>query len=185
VDETAAVRAAVVLGLALVVTGCGSSSPQRWARPQSVRLGWHENCGTRARPLPVETRRLTVGERRWRVELSFRNETGITLGVVRPHAPGETLFGLAPYRTTSLREVLRRAETSTAKPQTYADRFEPRQPRLLSPGERWSGSFSGLGRLPHGVPIRVVLGRFVITGEVPSGLVRMFLCVSRRYVRLR
>jgi hypothetical protein len=184
-DETAVVRAAVVLGLALVAAGCGSSSPQGWARPQSVRLDWHENCGTRARPLPVETRRLAVGERRWRVALSFRNGTGITLGVVRPHATGETLFGLAPYRTTSYREVLRRVETATAKPLTYADRFEPRQPRLLSPGERWSGTFSGRGRLPRDVPIRVVLGRFVITGDVPRGLIRMFLCVSRRYVRLR
>ena len=104
---------------------------------------------------------------------------------MRPHAAGETLFDLAPYRTTSYREVLRRAQTATAKPLTYADRFEPRQPRLLSPGERWSGTFSGPGRLPRAVPIRVVLGRFVITGKVPRGLVRMFLCVSRRYVRLR
>lgn len=184
-DETAAVRAAVVLGLALAAAGCGSSAPQRWAPPQSVRLDWHENCGTPARPLPVETRRLDVGAHRWRVAVAFRNETGIALGVVRPHATGETLFGLAPYRTTSFREVLRRAETATAKPLTYADRFEPRRPRLLSPGERWSGTFSGRARLPRGVPIRVVLGRFVITGKVPRGLVPMFLCVSRRYVRLR
>jgi hypothetical protein len=56
---------------------------------------------------------------------------------------------------------------------------------LLSPGERWSGTFSGRGRLPRDVPIRVVLGRFVISGQVPRGLVRMFLCVSHRYVRLR
>jgi hypothetical protein len=179
------VRAAIVLGLAFVAAGCGSSSEQQWAPPQSVRLEWRENCGTRARPLPVETRRLAVGEHRWRVALSFRNETGITLGVLRPHATGETLFGLAPYRTTSYREVLQRAETANAKPRAYADRFEPRQPRLLSPGERWSGTFSGPGRLPRGVPIRVVLGRFVITGKVPRGFVRMFLCVSRQYTRLR
>lgn len=167
------------------MSGCDSAQPQRWAQPQAVRLGWHENCGTRARPLPVETRQLVVGRRRWRVELSFRNESGLTLGVLRPHAVDETLFGLAPYRTTSFREVLRRAETATAKPPTYADRFRPAAPRLLSPGERWSGSFSGPGRVPRHVPVRVVLGRFVITGEVPRGYVRNFLCVSRRFVRLR
>jgi hypothetical protein len=126
-----------------------------------------------------------VGERRWRVALSLRNGTGVTLGVLRPHALDETLFGLAPYRTTSLGEVRRRAETAEAKPRTLADRFRPAPPRLLSPGERWSGTFSGPGRLPRGVPIRVVLGRFVITGPVPAGLVRQFLCVSSRYVRLR
>jgi hypothetical protein len=179
------VRAAVVVALVLAVAGCDSSSPAHWARPQTVRLAWRENCGTSARPLRVETRRLAVGPRRWRIELSLRNGTGITLGVIRPHAPAETLFGLAPYRTTSLREVQQRAQTGEAKPRSYADRFEPAPPRLLSPGERWSGSFSGLGRLPQRVPIRVVLGRFVITGPVPDGFARGFLCVSSRYVRLR
>jgi hypothetical protein len=180
------VRVAALLALALVASGCGSSAAApRWAAPQTVRLGWHENCGTATRPLPVETRRVAVGERRWRVELALRNETGATLGVIRPHAPGETLFGLAPYRTTSLREVRQRAQTAEAKPRTYADRFSPAPPRLLSPGERWSGSFSGFGRLPRAVPIRVVLGRFVVSGTVPRGFVRMFLCVSSRYVRLR
>jgi hypothetical protein len=174
-----------LLVLVLLAAGCDSLAPQRWARPQALRLGWHENCGTRARPLTVSTRRLTVGDRRWRVELAFRNETGITLGLLRPHAVDETLLGLAPYRTTSLREVLKRAETAEAKPLTYADRFEPAAPRLLAAGERWSGSFSGPGRLPRGVPVRVVLGRFVITGPVPRGFFRGFLCVSKRYVRLR
>ena len=177
-------RALVLLVLALLAAGC-DSAPQRWARPQTLRLDWHENCGTRARPLTISTRRLTVSDRRWRVELTLRNETGITLGVLRPHAVDETLFGLAPYRTTSLREVLKRAETAEAKPLTYADRFEPAAPRLLAPGERWSGSFSGSGRLPRSVPVRVVLGRFVITGRVPPGFFRGFLCVSKRYVRLR
>jgi hypothetical protein len=179
------VRALALLVLVLLAAGCDSSAPQRWAQPQALRLDWHENCGTRARPLTISTRRLSVGERRWRVELAFRNETGITLGVLRPHAVDETLFGLAPYRTTSLREVLKRAETAEAKPLTYADRFEPATPRLLAAGERWSGSFSGPGRLPRGVPVRVVLGRFVITGRVPRGFFRGFLCVSKRYVRLR
>lgn len=177
-------RALVLLVLALLAAGC-DSAPQRWARPQTLRLDWHENCGTRARPLTISTRRLIVSDRRWRIELALRNETGFTLGVLRPHAVDETLFGLAPYRTTSLREVLKRAETAEAKPLTYADRFEPAAPRLLAPGERWSGSFSGSGRLPPSVPVRVVLGRFVIAGRVPPGFFRGFLCVSKRYVRLR
>jgi hypothetical protein len=123
------VRAALVLlALALPVAGCDSSAPQRWAGLQTLGLDWHENCGTRARPLTISTRRLTVAERRWRVELAFRNQTGITLGVLRPHAVDETLFGLAPYRTTSLRELLKRAETAEGKPLTYADRSNPAAP---------------------------------------------------------
>jgi hypothetical protein len=170
--------------LLLVATGCESSTSAHWARPQTLKLDWHENCATRAHPLMIDTRRLTVREQRWRLDLSFRNETGQTLDVIRPHATGETLFGLEPFRTTSFREVIARARTAEAKPLTYADRFSPAAPRLLSPGERWSGSFSGRGRLPARVPIRVVLGRFVISGKVPRGFLAQFLCVSNRYVRL-
>lgn len=171
--------------VALVAAGCDSGKPARWARPQAAVLGWHENCGTRARPLPVATDRLVVSRRRWLVELSFRNETGIALHVIRPHTVGETLFGLEPFSTTSFREVLERAEAGEAKPLTYADRFSPSTPGLLAPGAAWSGSFSGPGRLPAKVPIRVVLGRFVIDGPIPRGLFRGFLCVSNRYVELR
>lgn len=174
------------LPLALVAGACGGGGAQgRWARPQVVKLGWHENCGTRSRPLPIATRRLIVGKRRWQVDLSFRNETGLTLEIVRPHAVGETLFGLEPFETTSYREVLARAQSGGAKPRTFADRFTPSTPHILAPGEGWSGSFSGLGRVPAEVPVRVVLGRFVPTGAVPKEFFDGFLCISERFVRLR
>ena len=178
-------RCAFAILAVTALAGCGSRADGRWAGSQVTRLDWRENCGTGANPLRIRTRRLTVGPRRWRVDLSFRNETGVSLYVVRPHAVGETLFGLAPYSTTSFAEVLKRAETANAKPRAYADRFRPRRPALLAPGEGWSGSFSGLGRLPAATPIRVVLGRFLVTQEVPQGFVSGFLCVSKRYVRLR
>lgn len=177
---------ATALPLALAAAGCGGGgSPGSWARPQVVKLGWHENCGTGRRPLPISTSRLVVGKRRWRVDLSFRNRTGLTLEIVRPHAVGETLFGLEPFETTSYREVLARAESGGAKPRTFADRFMPSLPHILAPGEGWSGSFSGLGRVPAEVPVRVVLGRFVPTQAVPKGFFDGFLCVSERFVRLR
>jgi len=150
-----------------------------------MKLGWHENCGTGKRPLPIATRRLVVGRRRWQVDLSFRNETGLTLEIVRPHAVGETLFGLEPFETTSRREVLARAQSGGAKPRAFADRFTPSIPVILAPRKGWSGSFSGLGRVPAEVPIRVVLGRFVPTGVVPKGFFDGFLCVSERFVRLQ
>jgi hypothetical protein len=176
----------VTLGAAaLVVAGCDSGKPARSARLQAVVLGWHENCGTRADPLLIETRRLIVGERRWWVKLSFRNDTRVTLRVTRPHFLGERLFGLEPFSTTSFREVLRRAKTAEAGPRALADRFAPSKPTLIAPGEGWSGSFSGPGPLPSGTPIRVVLGLFYITQHVPRGFFGGFICVSRRYVELR
>jgi hypothetical protein len=52
------------------------------------------------------------------------------------------------------------------------------------PGQRWSGEFSGRAALPVGVPIRVVLGRFVAVGPAPSELFGGFLCISERLIRL-
>jgi hypothetical protein len=175
------VLVAVAAGL---LVGCGTTASARVARPQIVNLTWHENCGTRASPLRIKTRRLTVGPRRWRVDLSFRNETSVTLFVLRPHVSGGTYFGLETFETDSLEEVRDRAERNAAKPGLLADRFSPSKPGPLLPEEGWSGWFSGPGALPAGVPIRVVLGRFVITGKVPPGLASGFLCISNRHVRL-
>ena len=152
----------------------------RVAGPQVLRLGWHENCATKAQPLPIETRRLVVEKGRWRVDLSFRNEMGVPLSVVRAHHPGQTLFGLEPFRTTSLAEVRARAAHGSIHPQALADRFSPSRPSELAPGQSWSGSFSGPGDLPVGVPIRVVLGAFLPPGPIDD----RFLCISQRAVRL-
>jgi hypothetical protein len=176
---TSLVAAALVLA-----AGCGGSDG-RFAGPQVVRLGWHENCGTQADALPIETRRLVQTKTRWRLDLSFRNETRVGLNVIRPHFPGGTKFGLDVFRTTSPAEVRRRAELGRTTPDLLADRFRPRKPELLAPGDRWTGSFSGPGRLPAGVPIRVVLGRFFPLGSVPPGLYRGFICISEKAVRLR
>jgi hypothetical protein len=181
-----AVFVTVVAAALAIAAGCDSSAPARWARPQVVQLGWHENCGTRANPIPIRTRRLVVEQRRWLVELAFRNETSSTLGVLQPHSAGMTYFGLASFKTGSWREVSKRVETRDVLPRTIADRFKPPKPRLLAPGDGWSGSFSGPGRLPELTPIRVVLGLFVIgEGKLPRGFGRGFLCMSERVVRLR
>jgi hypothetical protein len=173
------------LGLAglatLALGGCASGPSSKIAPPQVVRLGWHENCGTRADRFPITTRRLVVGKGRWRVDLSFRNEMGVPLSVVRPHHPGQTFFGLEPFRTTSLQEVRDRAATGTIHLQTLADRFSPSRPSLIAPGRGWSGSFSGPGELPADVPIRVVLGAFLPPGPIDD----RFLCVSERTIQLR
>ena len=165
---------------ALVLGGCGSGSSSKIAAPQSLRLGWHENCGTRTDRLPITTHRLVVGNGRWRVELSFRNEMHVPLNVVRPHHPGQTFFGLEPFRTTSLQEVRDRAAAGSIHVQTLADRFSPSRPALIAPGQGWSGSFSGPGELPADVPIRVVLGAFLPPGPIDD----RFLCISDRAVRL-
>ena len=159
---------ATAAGLVLLACSCGSGSSGDVARPQIAKLNWHENCGTRADRIPISTRRLVVEKGVWRVALSFRNETDLTLFIVRPHFPHDTYFGLEPFRTSSRREVIERAQTGAgAKPRTIAEHFRPPLPRLLPPGRGWSGEFSGRAALPAGVPIRVVLGRFVAGPPAP------------------
>lgn len=176
----------ICLVLGPAACGCGTVATSPIAHSQVVELDWHENCGTRANPLPIRTNRLIVGRGRWRVWVSFRNQTHTTLGVIRPHVLGGTYFGLEPFKTGSFREVIERVESGIgAKPRVLADRFVPSRPNLLAPGDRWSGSFSGRGALPAGVPVRVVLGRFVISGPVPPGFSDGFLCISTRVVRLK
>jgi hypothetical protein len=72
----------IVVALAVAAGGCGSSSSGKIARTQTANLGWHENCGTRTNPLPIETRRLVIGKGVWRVDLSFRNRTSVTLFIL-------------------------------------------------------------------------------------------------------
>ena len=95
--------------------------------------------------------------------------------------PGQTLFGLEVFRTTSLQEVRNRAAAGSIHPQALADRFSPSRPTLIPPGRGWSGSFSGRGGLPADVPIRVVLGAFMPPGPITD----RFLCISEKVVRLR
>lgn len=156
------------------------------AAPQTVTLGWHENCGTRADPIPITTRQLEVRKGVWRVALSFHNRTRVTLFVERPHFPKSTYLGLEPFRTSLRREVIERAQSGAgAKPRTIAEHFSPRLPRRFPPGSGWSGEFTGRASLPAGVPIRVVLGRFIAPGKAPSDAFRGFLCISDRVIRLR
>ena len=57
--------------------------------------------------------------------------------------------------------------------------FVPSLPRRLERGGSWTGSYSGPGRLPAKVPLRLVFGRFTPVGKLTG-----FLCVSTHAVTL-
>jgi hypothetical protein len=50
---------------------------------------------------------------------------------------------------------------------------------VLARGESWEGTYSGPGRLPATVPLRLVFGRFTTVGQQEG-----FLCVSTHHVEL-
>ena len=159
--------ALALVGAAVVVlAGCGSESHGSWAAPQNVRLGWHEPaCGG----VRIDVRRLTVRPARWSIEATVANE-GKPLTIGRPHTQQGTYFAV-------VRSDRRTADALHAG--LLADRFAPALPRRLERGESWSGTYSGPGRLPADVPLRLVFGRFTTVGEV-----RGFLCVSTHNAEL-
>jgi hypothetical protein len=148
------------------LAGCATGKDISWAPPQSVRLGWREPpCGG----VRIDVRELTVAKDRWRIAATVEND-GRPLTIGRPHTQRGTYFGI-------VRGDRRTVESLHAA--LLADRFAPSLLRRLERGEVWIGRYSGPGRLPAKVPLRLVFGRFTPVGK-PTG----FLCVSTRAVEL-
>jgi SAM-dependent methyltransferase len=179
------VKPAPFVALAVLAAGCGSTGRVDWAAPQTLDLGWRSGCGPRGHVVDVRFRRLELRRTGWRVSAGIDNRTGLTLQIARPHVRRGTFFGLAVFRSAAAGEVSRRAAAQALHPPLVAARFIPPLPRTLRPGQRWEGSFTGRGRIPSGRFVRVVVGRFTITGRPPRGLYRGFLCVSDRARRVR
>lgn len=111
------------------------------------------------------------------------NETTTTWWVVRPHFPGQTKFGLYVSPDPgwdSLEAAFARAQQT---PPLLADRFSPPLPRLFSPGRRWSGVFSGYGRIPRDRWVRFAFGRFR-TNKPPTGLPDDLMAITDEAVRV-
>jgi hypothetical protein len=163
--------------LASVLLGCGGGADVDWADPQVLQLGGVERCG----PLRLNLRRLELGRDRWTISGSFRNDTRAPIRIFRPHTDSGTYFGLVVFRTARRAEIEHRERDRSLHVQLVADAFEPQLPRLVAPGARWAGAFSGAGRLARHRYVRVVLGRFSLRDEAPPA---GFLCVSDRSVRV-
>jgi len=151
---------------ALALAGCGSGTHGSWAAPQSVGLGWREPACAGVR---IDVLRLTVRPARWSIEARVANE-GKPLTIGRPHTEKGTYFGV-------VRGDRRTADALHAG--LLADRFVPSLPRRLETGEAWSGTYSGPGRLPAGIPLRLVFGRFTTGGKATGSL-----CVSTHHAEL-
>ena len=95
--------------------------------------------------------RLVIREQGWTVDAAIEDRTSVTYLVTRPHVPGGTKTGLVVGEATLV-----------------ANRFEPALPRVLEPGRRWQGRFSGTRRLPAGRPARVSFGLFFNGASRPA-----------------
>jgi hypothetical protein len=85
-----------------------------------------------------------------------KNGTRVAYTIVRPHHPGQSEFGVLLLSSPSARTD----DIAAAGPGVLASRYSSPLPRVLHPGEAWSGTFSGRGRLTGARYLRVLLGRF-------------------------
>jgi hypothetical protein len=143
-----------VLAALLVLAGCGSSERVRAAAPGTRVLEWHDDAGAISNRVSVTVHRLTVRAGGWSVAATVTNRTGRTLVISRIHHRGGTSFGI---------------EASVAGGELYATRFDPPLRRRLTPGDSWTGVFSGPGLVPRGRDLRIVFGTFFATPPLTIG----------------
>jgi hypothetical protein len=159
--------------LSIVLAGCGGTSELHPSARQTLRLNWHESDAG----LTTTVRSIAVTANGWRVEASVTNRRPDALDVLSLHRMHATRFGLIVSRRRELPRTGRFADLRTP---FFATRATPPVPTTLRPGESWRGSFSGPGRPPRGVFLRVTFGRFVPPGRLADA----FALVSRHVVRL-
>jgi hypothetical protein len=169
---------------AICAVGCGvvqSAEPARGV----YDIAWHESFGSGRQRIVFTVTRIVVRPPRWRVTASVANRTTIPLLVDRPHRPGQTLFGVLPFRTATRQELQQTAKDVRYRAPSAASSFRPSLPRELLPGATWRGVFSGLGSFRRGSYLRVEFGRFVPYGPLPRGLYRGMIEVTDHALKLR
>jgi hypothetical protein len=171
-------RAGLLSALVLLVAGCGATSTSRPARSQKIMLDWHEAAGPAGARMIVDVRTLIVRPNGWSVAAAVTNDTHVTMTIGRPHHQGETEFGLLVLGKAAP------AAVRAAGPGVFATHVLPRAPLVLHPHEKWSGTFSGLGRLTSGRYVRVEFGRFTTVGPPQPGVPWRFRYITDHVVRV-
>jgi hypothetical protein len=166
-------RGLLALAGVLLAAGCGGTSATPPAHPRTIELNWREGSGLR-----VEIRTLVIRPGTWSVAATLRNGTRSTFVIGRPHHANETEFGVLALDSDDP------AAIESAGPGVYASRFQPPLPRALRPGDEWTGTFSGRGRLSDARFVRIELGRFFTYGARLPGTPRRFQYVTDHVARL-
>lgn len=122
------------------------------AAARTITLNWSERAPDTG-PLVMTFRvgKLVAREKAWGATVSFTNRTKVRLRIV-------PRFGLGVYKT-------RKQQPTRVLPAVV---FNPALPRMLGPGQTWTGAFAGATGIPDGVYIRAIFGVFI--GKVPPPL---------------
>ena len=156
-----ALGAAVVVGV-LIAGGWarGRATPIVSPGPatqQETTLRWREAAGDMGEQLVFEVERFAITDGGWKATIALHNRTSFAWEVGDGSAVPRT-FGVMLFRTGDMRELEQRNRGGTLPTVRPATRFEPALPRLIGPGESWTGTISapgslrGFARLSHRSP---------------------------------
>ncbi len=162
----------------------GGAGASRAATPQEAQLGWKERFRTGNHALEFGVERFEVVPDGWRAEISVGNETTTAFALGDPRATLDRQFGVMLFATGD-RDELERLNARGALPTLRAaTAYEPALPKVLEPGDSWSGTISAPGALVAGSWVRVVFGALVAVGKPPEGLPARVVWISDHAYRL-
>jgi hypothetical protein len=183
------VAALVVLGAALLSSGCGSGGAEPVippaAPPQAAELSWVERSPASGAALVFRVRRFAVTEGGWESDVEIDNHTDVAWALgANPVAVAQS-FGIMLFATGDQDELEQRNRQGDLPGVRAARQFDPALPARLEPGASWRGVISAPGTLAAGRWVRVVFGPLVAVGDPPDGMPRRFVWITDHAHRLR
>ena len=183
-------RALLLVGIALLVAGCGAGGGDRRAQrrrsraAQEATLDWHETYGDAGERLVFRVHSLAVEGNGWKARVAVRTR-GVPFTVASGPSSLDRAFGLMLLPTGDMRELDRLNRANELPPIRQAEHFDPPLPGVLDPGKTWEGTMAARGSLPGGSWARVVFGAFVTIEKPPEGLQDRVIWITDHAHRLQ
>jgi hypothetical protein len=140
------------------------------ASPQQAKLDWRESYGTGTQKLVFSVDSLQVMPNGWRARVSLENDTSVPYEVGDPKDAIDRTFGLMLFPSGDHSDLESKNEQGELPSVRRAVAYQPSLPRILEPGQSWSGTISAPGALVADSWVRVVFGPLISVGEPPEKL---------------
>jgi hypothetical protein len=181
-------RSVVLVPLLLLLAACGGQPVDvpliAPAAPQIAELRWDERFPATGPGIRYTVETFEVTRAGWRAQVGIENTTKVSweLGL-NPLAVSQ-VFGIALFETGDIAEVAQRDRRGDLSLRA-ATSFTPELPDFIGPGESWSGRVEGLGSLPEGLWVRVVIGPLITRETPPDELGRKLVWYTDHAYRLQ
>lgn len=173
-------RAVLLVALACTLAACGSGSSQKsyhgiylqnLPKRAYANLNWVESAPGE---VLMRVRRLEVWEQGWTAWVSVTNISDRTILFPKGGPTSPVDFGLGVFTDVNSPRL-----EDPGNYLIYADTIEPKLPKELQPGERWTGTFQSATPPRANRILRLVFGVFFWKGKPPAGRGPFFLLVTQ------